>query len=143
MRCQSEAPSARLRSTYRRSLSVSTCARISRAVDGHDVIPMTRMMFWIDGPRTAASTIASGRNGITRNHSVRRISTASVQPPKKPAVIPTTEPMTHRQDRGGEADEQADARAPDELRQHAAPEVVGAQRAELRRVAPTPGCRSC
>ena len=94
IRCQSDAPSARLRSTYRRSLSVSTCARISRAGAGHDVIPMTRMMFSIDGPRIAASTMASGRNGMTRNHSVRRMRTASVQPPMKPAVIPTTEPMT-------------------------------------------------
>ena len=73
IRCVCDAPSARLRSTYSRSLSVSTWARTSRAIDGHDVIPITRMMFWIDGPSTAASTIASGRNGITRNHSVSRI----------------------------------------------------------------------
>ena len=81
IRCACDAPSARLRSTYSRSLSVSTCARTSRAIDGHDVIPITRMMLRIDGPSTAASTIASGRNGITRNHSVSRISSAPVRRP--------------------------------------------------------------
>jgi hypothetical protein len=65
-----------------------------RAGAGHEVMPMTRMMFWIEGPRIAASTIARGRKGMTRNHSVRRMSTDSTQPPMKPAVIPTTEPMT-------------------------------------------------
>ena len=62
-------------------MSVSTCARTSRAIDGQEVMPITMMMFWIDGPSTAASTIASGRNGITRNHSVSRISTEPTQPP--------------------------------------------------------------
>ena len=94
MMCVSEAPSARLRSTYSRSFRLSTCARISRAVEGHDVIPITRMMLPIDGPSTAASAIASGRNGITRNHSVTRISTPPTRPPKNPAVTPTSDPMT-------------------------------------------------
>ena len=48
---------------------------------GHDVIPITSTMFQIDRASTDASTIASGRNGITRNHSVIRIRTPSVQPP--------------------------------------------------------------
>ena len=30
---------------------------------------------------------------MTRNQSVKRISTASIHPPKNPAAIPTTEPM--------------------------------------------------
>ena len=55
---------------------------------------MTRMMFCTDGPRTAASTMARGRKGITRNHSVTRMSTESTAPPKKPATMPTAEPMT-------------------------------------------------
>ena len=75
-------------------MSVSTWARIRRAVEGQDVIPMTRMMLRIDGPSTAARTIASGRKGMTRNHSVIRMSTLPTQPPKNPAVIPTTEPIT-------------------------------------------------
>ena len=61
---------------------------------GHDVTPMTKMMFRSDGPRIAASTIASGRNGMTRNHSVIRESTLSTLPPKKPAATPTSVPMT-------------------------------------------------
>ena len=67
---------------------------MTRAFDGHEVIPMTRMMFSIDGPRIAASTIASGRNGITRNHSVTRIRIEPTMPPRKPATMPTTEPIT-------------------------------------------------
>ena len=67
---------------------------MSRAGWGQDVIPITMMMLRTDGPRIAASTIASGRNGITRNHSVIRISTPPILPPKKPAAIPTIEPIT-------------------------------------------------
>ena len=73
---------------------MSTWARTRRATYGHDVTPMTRMMFHTDGPRMRASTIASGRNGITRNQSVKRISTDSVHPPRKPAAMPTTLPMS-------------------------------------------------
>ena len=54
----------------------STWARVIRATYGHDVTPMTRITFHTDGPRMRASTIASGRNGITRNQSVRRIRNA-------------------------------------------------------------------
>ena len=53
-----------------------------RAVLGHDVMPITRMMTHSDWPRIEASTIASGRNGMTRNQSVIRIRTVSGQPPK-------------------------------------------------------------
>ena len=67
---------------------------MSRAFCGQDVIPITRMMFLIDGPRIAASTMASGRNGITRNHSVIRMRTAPKTPPRKPATIPTMEPIS-------------------------------------------------
>ena len=54
---------------------------------------MTRMMLRSDGPRIAASTIASGMNGMTRNHSDSRERTESVQPPKKPPTTPTIVPM--------------------------------------------------
>src|SRR3954465_2378187 len=66
-RCQLPAPSARARSTYGRSRTVSVCDRMIRAVPGQDVTPMTMMMFVNDRPRTEASTIASGRNGNTEN----------------------------------------------------------------------------
>ena len=60
---------------------------------GHDVTAMTMMMLVSERLSTEASTIANGRNGITRNQSVSRISTASVHPPKKPDVTPTSEPI--------------------------------------------------
>ncbi len=49
---------------------------------GQLVTPMTIAMLSSDRPRTLASTIASGRNGITRNQSVSRISAESVNPPR-------------------------------------------------------------
>ena len=55
---------------------------------------MTKAMLASDGPSTVASTMARGRNGMTRNQSVTRISSESVQRPKWPAAIPTTEPIT-------------------------------------------------
>jgi hypothetical protein len=55
---------------------------------------MTKAMLASDGPSTVASTMARGRNGITRNQSVTRIRAESVQRPKWPATMPTTEPMT-------------------------------------------------
>ena len=54
---------------------------------------MTKMMFQTFLPRTEASTMARGRKGTTRNHSVIRISTASGLPPTNPAMMPMTEPI--------------------------------------------------
>jgi hypothetical protein len=65
-----------------------------RAVDGHDVIPITMVMTPREGLRTEARTMASGRNGITRNQSVRRIRTLSDTPPRYPATIPMNDPIT-------------------------------------------------
>jgi hypothetical protein len=45
-------------------------------------------------PRRAASTMARGRKGMTRNQSVRRMRITSAQPPKYPAVIPTKAPIS-------------------------------------------------
>ena len=42
-RRKSRDPSARERSTYPLVFSVRTCARITRAVLGHDVMPMTKI----------------------------------------------------------------------------------------------------
>ena len=47
---------------------------------------------------TEASTIASGRNGITRNHSVSRMSVPSVLPPAYPATIADDGPEHDRDD---------------------------------------------
>ena len=104
---------------------------------------MTRMMFWTDGPRIAASTIASGRNGITRNHSVTRMSTPPIAPPKKPAGIPTTEPMRTASIVAARPTSRLMRDAPDELGEHVAAEAVGAERAELGRGSPRSGCASC
>ena len=93
-RCQPLAPSARERSTYGRVFTESTWARTMRAVDGHDVMPITTMMTPSEGLSTEASTIASGRNGMTRNQSVRRIRTVSDTPPRYPATMPMNDPIT-------------------------------------------------
>jgi hypothetical protein len=54
---------------------------MTRAACGHDVMAMTKMTVKKDGPSRVASTMASGRNGITRNQSVSRINTVSRQAP--------------------------------------------------------------
>jgi len=53
----------------------------TRGVLGQDVIPMTKITVSSDGFKITDSTIASGRNGITKNQSVRRMSPVSRQPP--------------------------------------------------------------
>src|SRR5213594_4310023 len=65
-----------------RSLMESTSARITRATPGHPTIEITRMMFPIPAPRTAARMITSGSPGITRITSVNRIRTDSTRPPR-------------------------------------------------------------
>ena len=92
--CQPPPPSARERSMNSRSFSDSTWARSSRPLPAQLVTPMTRASVVADEPRTAARTMARGRNGMTRNKSSKAISTRSVRPPTKPAVTPTAEPMT-------------------------------------------------
>jgi hypothetical protein len=76
------APRALARSTYGRSLSVRTWARTTRAVAGQVVTPMTNAMTSRLRPRMAASTMARGRKGMTKNQSVKRIRITSTQPPK-------------------------------------------------------------
>ena len=92
--CQPPAPSARERSTKRRSFTDSTCARRRRLLPAQLVTPMTTASVVADDPSTAASTMASGRNGMTRNQSSMAMSNRSTRPPTKPAVTPTAEPMT-------------------------------------------------
>ena len=108
--------------------------RPRRDADDEDDVPHRR-------PSTAASTIASGRNGMTRNQSVRRISTDSVRPPKKPGDDPDDRADDDREHVATSPTNRLTARAPDELGGDAAPEVVGPQRELAARVAPTPGCR--
>ena len=72
----------------------SVWLRISSAVPGQLVTPITIAMLSNDRPSTLASTIASGRNGSTRNHSVSRNSTAAGHPSKNPDISPTRVPIT-------------------------------------------------
>ncbi len=46
------------------------------------------------GPSTETVAIATSRNGTLITRSITRLSTVSVTPPKKPAVIPMRMPMT-------------------------------------------------
>ena len=76
----------------------------------------------------ATSVMASSRVGKAIMISVKRISSVSVQPPKKPAIDADDHAERHRQQIGQHADHQADPRAV----QHAAEQVaavgIGAQR---------------
>ena len=131
-----QAPSERARSTNNLCLTVNTWARTKRAVDGHEVIPITKMMFQTDRPSTEARTMASGRKGMTRNHSVIRIRKASSLPPTNPETMPDHRADEHGEHRRRQPDEEADPRSPDELGPHRAPDVVGAQRRKLARRCP-------
>ena len=121
------APIAWARSTYGRSLIDSVWLRISSAVPGHEVTPMTSTMLNRPRPSTVDSTIASGRKGITRNHSVTR---------KVIAPMTATEVARHQAHQGADhhrdqgrqqADEQGHPCAPDQQGQHGAAVLVGAE----------------
>ena len=97
-----DAPRACDRSTNMRSFTESTWLRMIRDVPAQPVTPITRMTIEsfpkgrlpARAPRSDTSTIASGRNGMTRNQSSIAVSVWSIQPPKKPAEMPMTPPMT-------------------------------------------------
>ena len=75
----------------------SVCARISRAVADQPVTPITMMTAMIRGTvggNTTARTIASGRYGMTRNHSVNRLRMPPVGPRKWPEPMPIRVPIT-------------------------------------------------
>ncbi len=73
-----------------------------REVPAQPVIPMTMMMIPSLPPGQLAacrsssetSTIASGRKGMTRNQSSIAVRMLSIQPPEKPATMPTKPPIT-------------------------------------------------
>ena len=83
---------------------------MSRAVPAQDVTPMTMMIVTVEPPRTVASTIANGRNGITRNQSVSRCSGAT-QPVVVAGGDADRRPDEHGDQGGGDADGR-DTRAP-------------------------------
>ena len=77
-----------------RASTARVCARISRAVPGHEVTAMAIVIDESPWPRTAASAMASGRLGMAMNQSVIAISTLDVVPPKWPASSPMALPST-------------------------------------------------
>src|SRR3954453_6292100 len=72
----------------------SVWLRIRNAVPGQLVTPITIATLNRERPSTLASTIASGRNGITRNHSVSRNRISPIHPSKKPDASPIRVPIT-------------------------------------------------
>ena len=82
-----EAPSAFARSMNWRSFTDSTWLRTMRDVPAHERIPITMISSVTrppgqpsaTRPRAVATTIANGRNGITRNQSSIAVSTLSIR----------------------------------------------------------------
>ena len=74
-------PRVRQASTNSRLRSVSTSARVSRAVAGQETRPIARITVAISEPNTATSTSSSRKLGRVWNASVSRISASSTQPP--------------------------------------------------------------
>src|SRR3954447_21285713 len=91
---QRPAPRTRALSRYGRSLIDNVWLRMSNAVPGQLVTPITMAMLSSDRPRMLARTMASGRNGMTRNHSVSRNSAAAGHPSKNPDISPSRVPIT-------------------------------------------------
>ena len=137
--CQRPAPIACARSTYARSLIERIWLRISNAVPGHDVTPITMMMLTRDRPSTVARAMASGRNGITRNHSVSRKKIRPTQPAEE-AGHQSDQGADHHRDQGRhQPDEQRDAGPPDQEGEHRATVLVGAEQVVRTTVAPSTG----
>ena len=70
-----------------------TFARTSRQYPGHQTSDTAIITFVSPGPSAAANAIARIRSGIVRNTSVTRMIRFSIQPPKNPAMAPSTVPI--------------------------------------------------
>ena len=68
--------------------------RMTRAGRAQISSEMAMIRFPALAPKKAARTIINGMNGSTSTTSTRRISVASVRPPRKPAMTPTRVPIT-------------------------------------------------
>ena len=79
---------------YSRSRIENTWPRTMRATDAQLKKPMTRMVTVRLGPVIDTSAIASRMNGRDRTTSMILARTESIHPPKKPAMRPTTAPVT-------------------------------------------------
>ena len=100
---------------------------MSRAVPGHDVMPMTRMMFVSDRCQHRRE---HDRERDERDHQEAlgdAHQDASVRPPAYPATMPKPAPITTAMSVAARPTKQADPRAPDRRGSDAAPELVGAE----------------
>lgn len=77
-----DCPASSAACTKSRWRSVRNSLRTSRATGGHETIAMATTIDLIEGSKIATSTIASAKLGTAWNSSVKRISAASIQPPK-------------------------------------------------------------
>src|SRR5918911_4046716 len=89
-----EAPSARAACTYSSSRNDSASARSTRAYWTQPTTPITAMSFSRPGPTTAMTATYRMMVGNASWTSPMRITTASTQPPKKPASRPNVTPIT-------------------------------------------------
>ena len=76
---------------------------------------------------SATMTIASGRNGITRNQSSSAVRPWSTAPPKYPAAMPHAPPISADDDGRRHAHDERHARAQEEQREHVAAVLVRAE----------------
>ena len=77
--------------------------------------------------------MARGKNGITRNQSVKRIRITSTQPPRVAGRYPDERPDQHGDTGGEESDEKRDLGALYDQIQHRPSELVGAEPEPRRR----------
>ena len=104
-------PNASTAVTKSRLRSDSTWARVTRAKLGMPVMPTaTSAAVWLR-PSTAISAMANRMPGSASSTSTTRISSASRQPPKKPATSPIGTPIERRDgDRAGSGQRARSAR---------------------------------
>ena len=132
-----EAPSDFAASTNSFSRSESTWPRMMRATYGQFEITMivitTVRPGWSAPPRhpslpehADARPRPSSRTGNASSTSMTRAMTVSVQPRKKPAIMPIVTPIEHRQAGADERDQQRHAGALEDAREDVAPDVVDA-----------------
>jgi len=75
-------PSATHACTNSRRRKLKHWARTSRAIDGHETMPIASTVVRIDGLKIVTSTITKMKFGMVWKTSVKRISTSSTQPPR-------------------------------------------------------------
>jgi len=88
-----ETPTTRQALQYSSSFTISTWPLVTRANPGTLAMPMARMTFMTPFPKTVIKIMANRMNGKENMPSMIRMNTASIHPPKYPAVSPIRTPM--------------------------------------------------